>query len=48
VLSARRHTATKYLSLGSGIAVSLGVGVLGWLLSPVFNVSTHVALKTFS
>lgn len=36
------------LGLGSGIAVSLGVGALGWLLSLVFNVSAHVALKTLS
>jgi hypothetical protein len=36
------------LGLGSGIAVSLGVGALGWLLSQVFKGSAQVVLKTFS
>lgn len=35
------------LGLGSSIAVSIGVGTLGWLLAKVFSVSAHVLLKTF-
>lgn len=42
------YSSTLGLKFGSSIAVSLGVGMLGWLLSWVFGVSARFALNTFS